>query len=279
MSETSTPYTPASTSTTVAGNETVSLVDEIKKYKTEALIEYLRKEEDLSLDDDDLEIFRKQKITGRAFLKTSKEEFERYGMLGGPATVLADFAKECKEKKLRSFSSYKTKKELGEVLRKYGIDSNDIKKIPPFVPEPVKIDEADKHFQYCITDIKRKMGIIGSAKSSNEAVRCSYIETILLSAMYIVKDITRKRISLESQFEVVGEEATGRVDYAIKKIIDSLNEESPKGNRTRRSWALCRILCNSKAPTTQIRENERRLKLSMMILTISTGSLQQVRFF
>ncbi|CAG8679622.1 14505_t:CDS:2, partial [Funneliformis caledonium] len=34
------------------------------------------------------------------------------------------------------------------------------------------------------------------------------------------------------------------------------------------------ILCNSKAPTIQIRENERRLKFSMMILTISTGSLQ-----
>ena len=69
------------------------------------------------------------------------------------------------------------------------------------------------------------MGIIGSAKSSNEAVRCSYIEAILLSARYIVKDITRKRISLELQFEVIGEEATGRVDYAIKKIIDSLNEK------------------------------------------------------
>jgi hypothetical protein len=52
------------------------------------------------LDEDDLEIIRKQKITGRAFLKTCKEEFERYGMLGGPATVLADFAKECKGKKV-----------------------------------------------------------------------------------------------------------------------------------------------------------------------------------
>ncbi|GBB97659.1 hypothetical protein RclHR1_03030003 [Rhizophagus clarus] len=40
MSETSTPYTPASTSTTVAGNETVSLADEIKKYDTAKLIEY-----------------------------------------------------------------------------------------------------------------------------------------------------------------------------------------------------------------------------------------------
>ncbi|PKY27410.1 hypothetical protein RhiirB3_443114 [Rhizophagus irregularis] len=47
------------------------------------------------------------------------------------------------------------------------------------------------------------MGIIGSAKSSNEAVRYSYIEAILLSAIYIVKDITRQRISLEPQFEVI----------------------------------------------------------------------------
>ena len=49
MSETSTPYTPASTSATVAGNETVTLADEIKKYKTKELIDFLRKEEDLSL--------------------------------------------------------------------------------------------------------------------------------------------------------------------------------------------------------------------------------------
>ncbi|RIA92111.1 hypothetical protein C1645_875022 [Glomus cerebriforme] len=46
------------------------------------------------------------------------------------------------------------------------------------------------------------MGIKGLAKSSNEA-----------------------RMFLESQFEVVGEKATGQVDFAIKKIIDSLNEE------------------------------------------------------
>src|ERR1043165_9278344 len=131
MSETSTPYTPASTSTSVAGNETVSLADEIKKYKTEALIEYLRKEEDLGLDDDDLEIFRKQKIMGRDFLKTTKEEFLSYGMPGGPAKRLADFAKECKEKKKRAFSTYRS---LKEVLTKYGIDGNGIGTIRQFPP-------------------------------------------------------------------------------------------------------------------------------------------------
>src|SRR3954452_22088108 len=129
-SETSTPYTPASTSTTVAGNETVSLANDIKKYKTEALIDFLRKEEDLELDDDDLEILRKQKVNGRDFLKVTEEKLRSYEMAGGPATRLADFAKECKEKKLRSFSSYKTKKDLSEVLSKYEIVSGDITRIP-----------------------------------------------------------------------------------------------------------------------------------------------------
>ncbi|RGB41745.1 hypothetical protein C1646_810505 [Rhizophagus diaphanus] len=30
---------------------------------------------------------------------------------------------------------------------------------------------------------------------------------------------------MDSQFEVVGEEASGRIDYAIKKVIDVVNEE------------------------------------------------------
>ena len=103
MSKTSTPYTPASTSTTVAGNETVSLAEEIKKYKTEALIDFLRKEEDLELDDDDLEILRKQKVNGRDFLKVTEEKLRSYEMAGGLATRLADFAKDCKTGRTSSY--------------------------------------------------------------------------------------------------------------------------------------------------------------------------------
>ena len=120
----------------------------------------MSKEEDLELVQEDYDIIEKERVTGRAFLKITEEKLRSYGMPGGPSSDLADFAKELGKRKLKSFSSYKTLKDLNDVLRKYGIDSNDIKKIPPFVPEPVKIDEVDKHFQYCITDIKRKMGII-----------------------------------------------------------------------------------------------------------------------
>ena len=101
-SETSTPYTPASTSTTVAGNETVSLADEIKKYKTKELIDFLRKEEDLGLSEEALKILENEEVNGRDFLKVTEEKLCSYRMVGGPASRLADFAKECKEKRLRS---------------------------------------------------------------------------------------------------------------------------------------------------------------------------------
>ena len=76
MSKTSIPYTPASTSTSVARNEMITLTDEIKKYKIKTLINFLRKKKDLDLDDDDFEIIHKQKIIGHDFLKMNKKEFE-----------------------------------------------------------------------------------------------------------------------------------------------------------------------------------------------------------
>ena len=111
MSETSTPYIPASTSTTVAGNETVSLVDKIKKYDTTKLIEYLRGQ-GLGLSKMAIKILEEEEITGCTFFKITKEELERYGMKLGPATALVDFAKDCKEKKLKAFSSYCRLKEI-----------------------------------------------------------------------------------------------------------------------------------------------------------------------
>jgi hypothetical protein len=95
---------------------------------------------------------------------------------------------------LRSFSSYKTKKELSEVLRKYGIDSNEITKIPPFEPEPVEIDDEDEELEQCITEIKRRMGIIGSATGRNEAVRCEYISQYYMHPSISPKESLRKEL-------------------------------------------------------------------------------------
>src|SRR5581483_9329244 len=98
------------------------------------LIDFLRKEEDLVLDDDDLKIIEKEKITGRAFLKITEEKLRSIGLGLGPASDLADFAKELGKRKLKSFSSYRSLKDLSEVLEKYGIVSGDITRIPQFIP-------------------------------------------------------------------------------------------------------------------------------------------------
>ena len=67
--------TPVSTSSTTAtGNETVLLADEIKKYKTAELIEFLRKEEDLELVLEDYDIIEKERINSRDFLKITEEK-------------------------------------------------------------------------------------------------------------------------------------------------------------------------------------------------------------
>src|SRR5215813_7316997 len=96
VSETSTSAsTPA---TTVTGNETVSLADEIKKYDTAGLISFLR-EQDLRLIKEDFDILENERVDGRDFLKVTEEKLRSYGMKGGPASRLAEFAKECKEKK------------------------------------------------------------------------------------------------------------------------------------------------------------------------------------
>ena len=80
--------------------------------------------------------------------------------------------------------------------------------------------------------------------------------------MYIVKDITRKRISLEPQFEVVGEEATGRVDYAIKKIIDSLNEELICITEGKQNQEVLGIMQNIMQLKSSYHTNKRKRKAS-----------------
>src|SRR2546429_5084236 len=135
MSEINTPASSTSVTATEEKNAP-TLAEVVRKYKTSELINFLRKEEDLELDDDDLEIIRKQKVTGRDFLKITEEKLIRhpYNLPGGPASRLADFAKELSKRKLKSFSSYKTKKDLTEVLAKYGVEDGRITDIPQFAP-------------------------------------------------------------------------------------------------------------------------------------------------
>src|SRR6266480_4079098 len=107
MSETSTPYTSAFTSTTVAGNETVSLADEIKKYDTAKLIDFLQGQKNLELSETAIKILEKEELNGGDLFDLTEERLRSVGLGLGPTMRLVKFAKECKDKK------------LSEVLEKY----------------------------------------------------------------------------------------------------------------------------------------------------------------
>ncbi|GES76652.1 hypothetical protein GLOIN_2v1721776 [Rhizophagus clarus] len=174
-SETSTPYTPASASTTVAENETVSLADKIKKYDTAKLIDFLRKEEDLGLS----------------------------------------------EKALKILETQETKADLEKVLQEdYKISSRDITLIPQFKPVTCPVDENSPEFKLCIDDILHRIRNMEPVVDSNEAIRYEYISTILHTALSLLKGLI-----ITPQMKITGKINTGRVNYAIKKILDDLLEE------------------------------------------------------
>ena len=207
MSETSTPYTPASTSTTVPGNETVSLADEIKKYDTAKLIEFLQGQENLGLNEPAIKILENEEINGRAFINITKEELRDYGMKGGPAKNLADFAKDCKDKKLRAFSTYRS---LKEVLAKYDLVSEGTEVIPLFTPQIHEVRDDNKHFELCMADIKLRLQSYGTlVMTSLESMRNEYVSTILHTAFRIAKDATKKKFSMRPEYKIIGDESSG----------------------------------------------------------------------
>ena len=182
MSATSTPASSSNNAT--EEKQAPTLAEVVRKLNTEKLIEFLRGEEDLQLDEDDFKILRDEKISGRDFLKTTKDEFRSAGFALGPATRLVEFAKEVKEKKLRAFSSYRS---LREVLAKYGLDSDGIESIPLFALPTYEIQDNDKHFAHCMAEILVRLRDYGSLLvDSLESMRNEYFVALLHSALHII---------------------------------------------------------------------------------------------
>ncbi|RIA79664.1 hypothetical protein C1645_882569 [Glomus cerebriforme] len=173
------------------------------------------------------DIFENEEVDGRVFLKMSKQKFRECGIKIGPAIKLADFAKECKEKKLRAFSTYCSLKEVLKIT--------------------YKLEDEDEELQQCIKEIA----------DSNEAMRCEYISTILHASLYIVKRITEKELVLAPQLEVVGEGSTGQVDYAIKSLEELICIMEGKLHQVVMSFAQNLIQCES---ALQVNKNNRKRK-------------------
>ena len=84
------PSTPSFSSSITEEVSSRTMSDMVKDFNTEELIDYLERK-DLKLDEDDIKILRKEKISGLAFLDTTKEEFQSYGLKAGLVTTLAKF--------------------------------------------------------------------------------------------------------------------------------------------------------------------------------------------
>ncbi|PKY43578.1 hypothetical protein RhiirA4_121346 [Rhizophagus irregularis] len=71
-------------------SSTTPSVEEIKKWKRADVMNFLReKQEDLDLDDEDIEIIRKNKVAGQAFLLLTEENLIQDGLPRGPAKSIA----------------------------------------------------------------------------------------------------------------------------------------------------------------------------------------------
>ncbi|RHZ71752.1 hypothetical protein Glove_253g30 [Diversispora epigaea] len=69
----------------------------LKNYNTNDLVVFLQNA-DLKLDDDDLNIIRDKKVTGRVFFKLNENKLEEWGLPGGSALAITDLINEFKSK-------------------------------------------------------------------------------------------------------------------------------------------------------------------------------------
>ena len=129
---------------------------------------------------------------------------------------LADFAKELGKRKLKAFSSYKS---LREVLIRYGLESEGTDKIPLFSLQTYEIKDSDKHFEHCMAEILVRLKNYGTlVVDSLEAMRNEYVVAILHTAINITRDSTGEELSMRPEYEVISDESTGRIDFAIKVL-------------------------------------------------------------
>ncbi|CAG8506696.1 1185_t:CDS:2 [Funneliformis caledonium] len=71
-------------------------LEEIKKFDTDNLIKFLKKQT-LNLHDNHFNIIRNEEIDGEVFIDSTKEELRNYGMKGGTAKKIAKFIGRLKE--------------------------------------------------------------------------------------------------------------------------------------------------------------------------------------
>ncbi|PKY49519.1 hypothetical protein RhiirA4_465551 [Rhizophagus irregularis] len=236
-------------------------LDDIYKYDTESLIEFLRN--NIQIKEEYFDILRDQEITGSIFFKITEETFRSYGLKGGPAKILIEFAKDCMEKKKRPFSSYKTFTDLSSVLSKFNIYGSSLSAVPQFTPSSLSLTNDDDELQQCNL---RNLGTL--IPDSNEAMRNEYISAILHAAIHIARRETDKEISLLSQLQIVG---------FIQNVIQC--ESALQTNRKKRKAGVAFGIANTfmvslQQQQQQIEEESDLKKKVKQVLEIIAGLLK-----
>ncbi len=123
-------FSPTSPVSIMKEISTRTMLDMVKEFNTEELIEYLRRK-NLKLDKDDIIILRKEKIASLTFLKLTKKDFRSISFALGLATVFTEF-NEGLNQKLRNYFSLKTLNDLKKMLRRNKVNKEDITNIKQF---------------------------------------------------------------------------------------------------------------------------------------------------
>ncbi|PKC59353.1 hypothetical protein RhiirA1_469581 [Rhizophagus irregularis] len=167
---------------------TRTMLDVVKDFNTEELIDYLGRK-DLKLNEDDIKILRKEKISGLAFLELTEEKFCSIGFTLDRQQYLQKFI-EGLSQKLQNYSLLKTLNNLKKMLHKNKVNGEDITNFKQFTPVFEEINDDDKAFKHCIEDIILKLLNVETMTDTNE--------------------------------DVSSKDVTGRVDYVIKSLEDLL---------------------------------------------------------
>ena len=97
------------------------------------------------------------------------------------------------------------------------IDFNGTDTILLFSLQTHDVQDSNNHFEHCVENILFRMKHYESlVVDSLESMRNEYVSTILHTSLHITGDLTKKEFSMRLEFEIIGEESSGRVYYAIK---------------------------------------------------------------
>src|SRR5437764_9568548 len=94
-------------------------------------------------------------------------------------------------------------------------------------------------------DIILKLLNVKTMTDANEATCCEFISAILHASIAIAKKLTSQDIFIVLQKDISGEDATGRVDYAIKSLENLLCITEGKSRNIKIEYAQVSLILDS----------------------------------